>query len=498
MRASSNAAVAMLFTFMVLCGLGTWPAAGQEATKAHIFQRPALSHDVIAFAYAGDLWTVPRAGGRATRLTAGVGIETSPVFSPDGSTIAFTGEYDGNTDVFTIPVTGGVPFRVTYHPAADTAVGWTPDGKQILFRSDRTAVSRYTQLFTVPARGGVAKMLPLPMAYQGQYSPDGGQIAYSPLAPAFGFNYTSYVAWGNYHGGRASTIWLTTLPGLESVEIPHETASDFSPVYAGGKIYFLSGRAGATTIFRYDPATKQVSEALHNDGADIRTLAGEGNTLVYDQRGEIHLFDTASGKSQTVAIEMDADLPEVRSRIQSVAEEIDHAAISPTGVRAAFEAHGEILTVAAKHGPTRDITGTPGVMERWPAWSPDGQSIAYFSDESGLYALHVAPQMGALVPGGAVKRFPLANEPAYYFDPLWSPDSKRIAFHDNHLRIWVLDTTTGKLSVVFDQNIYGGFSSRASSSHGHRIRSGWRMSGRSRTICMGSFSTRWIRGNRRR
>jgi tricorn protease len=457
MRALRSAVLAGWLGFFFAFGFIIESSAGAQAP--HIYQRPALSRDLIAFAYAGDLWTVPRAGGRATRLTVGVGIETSPVFSPDGTTIAFTGEYDGNTDVFTIPVTGGVPLRVTYHPSADYAVGWSPDGKQILFRSDRLSASRYTQLYTVPARGGVATVLPLPMAYQGQYSPDGSQIAYSPLTPAFGFNYTSYIAWGNYHGGRASTIWITTLPGLDSVEIPHEKASDINPVYAGGAIYFLSGRNGPITIFKYDPATKQVSEALNNKGADIRTLAGDGTTLVYDQLGEIHLFDTATGKSQTVPIEIDADLPEVRPRIQQVAEEIQHASISPTGLRAAFEAHGEILTVAAKHGPTRDITNTPGVMEREPAWSPDGQSIAYFSDESGLYALHVAPQTGNAVAGGtAVKKFPLPSEPAYYFEPIWSPDSKLIAFHDNRHKIWMLDTATGKLTAVFDQNVYGGFS----------------------------------------
>jgi len=221
-----------------------WATAALAASGPHIFQRPALSKDLIAFGYAGDLWTVARAGGRAARLTTGVGIETSPVFSPDGQTIAFTGEYDGNTDVFTIPVTGGVPFRVTYHPASDGVVGWSADGKEILFHSDRQAASRYTQLYTVEAHGGIARALPLPMAYQGQFSPDGSAIAYSPLPPAFGFNYTSYVSWGNYHGGRASTIWITTLPGLDSTEIPHETASDFYPVWAGGAVYFLSGRAG--------------------------------------------------------------------------------------------------------------------------------------------------------------------------------------------------------------------------------------------------------------
>ncbi len=458
MRSNRPFAAAAFVFFVITLAFG--PAAGAVA-KPHIFQHPALSKELIAFGYAGDLWTVPRTGGRATRLTTGVGIETAPVFSPDGSTIAFTGEYDGNTDVFTIPATGGVPFRVTYHPAADYAVAWSPDGKQIVFRSTRQSVSRYTQLYSVPAKGGIATPLPLPMGYQGVYSPDGKSIAYSPLPPAFGFDYTSFVSWGNYHGGRASTIWITNLPGLDSVEIPHEQASDFCPVYAGGRIYFLSGRKGPITIFRYDSNAKKapVTEALANDGPDIRTLSGQGSTLVYDRLGDIYLYDTLSASSHLVPIEIDADLPEVRPRIENVATEIDHASLSPTGVRAAIEAHGEILTVAAKHGPTRDITNTPGVMEREPAWSPDGQSIAYFSDESGLYALHVASQTGNSQAGGSpVKKFPLAKEPAYYFNPVWSPDSKRIAFHDNRLNTFVLDTATGKLTTIGEKNVFGGFS----------------------------------------
>jgi tricorn protease len=460
MPATSKHPAALFFTFILACVTAINPGFSSAAAKPHIFQRPALNHDLIVFGYAGDLWSVPRAGGRATRLTTGVGIETAPVFSPDGSTIAFTGEYDGNTDVFTIPATGGIPFRVTYHPAADVAVGWSPDGKQILFRSNRDSASRYTQLYTIPAQGGVAKVLPLPMAHQGQYSSDGSQIAYSPLSPAFGFNYTSFVSWGNYHGGTASTIWITTLPALDSVEIPHEIASDFSPVYVGSKIYFLSGRKGRTAIFQYDPASKAVTEAMPNSGSDIRTLAGDGNTLIYDQLGDIYLFDTASGKSHLVPIELDADLPEVRPHIENVEGEVEHASISPTGLRAAFEAHGEIFTVAAKHGPTRDITNTSGVMERAPVWSPDGQSIAYFSDESGLYALHVAPQTGnALAGSAAVKKFALPAEAAYYFDPVWSPDSKRIAFHDNRLNRYMLDIATGKLSTVGEPDVYGGFSS---------------------------------------
>ena len=445
--------------FLCCISAGTFAAEKPQTEKRHLYQSPALSRDLIAFGYAGDLWTVSRGGGRAVRLTNGVGLESSPVFSPDGRNIAFTGEYDGNTDVFTIPAEGGVPHRLTYHPAPDIAVGWTPDGRRVLFRSSREAASRYTQLYSVPAEGGEAVRLPLPMAYQGRLSPDGSHIAYSPLAPAFGFEYTTFVSWGNYRGGRASTIWVTGLKDLESVEIPHERASDFFPVYCGRQIFFLSGRAGHIGIFRYDPATKSVTEALHNEGPDIRSLAAEGNTLVYDQLGEIHLFDTAVGQDRRVPIEIQADLPEVRPSIKNVSAEIDHASISPTGVRAAVEAHGEILTVPVKPGPIRNITNTPGVMERSPAWSPDGQSIAYFSDESGLYALHVAAQTGVARTGAAaVRKYPLASEPAYYFAPKWSPDGKRIAFHDNRLKVYLLDTVTGKLNVIDDKNVYGGFS----------------------------------------
>ena len=353
-----------LIVLLVAMDLGC-VAGPAYAANPHILQRPALSKDLIAFGYAGDLWTVPRAGGRAVRLTTGVGIETSPVFSPDGATIAFTGDYDGNTDVFTIPATGGVPFRVTYHPAADSVVGWSPDGKELLIRSDRSAASRYTQLFTVPAHGGIAKVLPLPMAYQGQFSADGQEIAYSPLPPAFGFNYTSFVSWGNYHGGRASTIWITTLRGLDSVEIPHETASDLLPVFVGGKIYFLSGRSGPITIFTYDPASKQVKEALHNDGPDIRTLAGGGEHAGLRSAGRDLISSTRRPARATWF--RSRSMPTCRRCVRASRawrDEIEHVTISPTGIRAAVEAHGDIFTVAAKHGPTRNITNTPGVMER--------------------------------------------------------------------------------------------------------------------------------------
>jgi tricorn protease len=427
--------------FAALCSL----VAAAQASHP-LLQRPAFNGTLIVFSYAGDLWTVDRSGGHASRLTTGTGIETDPVFSPDGSMIAFTGEYDGNTDVFVVPSTGGVPKRLTYHPVADAAVAWTPDGKYVIFRSNRESNSpRYTKLFKVSLNGGLATALPLPMAFSGRFSADGKYFAYSPEGGASPFNYSSYVAWRNYRGGLASSVWIADMTTLDVVKVPRERSNDFSPVWVDKQVYFLSDRNGPISLFRFDPETKAVTEVLKNDGADIRSASAGPGGIVYDRFGELFLYDTQSGQTHQVNVDVSADLPDVRARISPADREIQNYAISPTGLRAVFEAHGDILTVPAKkESTTRDITGTPGVMEREPAWSPDGQSIAYFSDESGQYALHISKQTGA----GEVKKFPLANDATYYFKPVWSPDSKLIAFHDNKMNVWMLDTATGKATVI--------------------------------------------------
>ncbi|PZN95823.1 MAG: protease [Alphaproteobacteria bacterium] len=451
----------MTIMAILAAALGGVAAAALAQPAPRILQQPAISGDRVAFVNAGDLWTAAKSGGAATRLTTGVGVESAPIFSPDGQTIAFTGDYDGNVDVYTVPASGGVPRRMTWHPAADAAVAWSPDGQRILFRSNRSSASRYTQIFELPAAGGQAKALPLPMAFSGTLSPDGGTIAYNPLAPAFSADFTRYVAWGNYRGGQAGTIALVTLAGLASTEVPHTDAADFSPVWLGGKLYFLSGRNGPIGVFSYDPATKAVAEVWRNPGpANVRTLATDGRELVFDRLGE--LFTLAPGGTpQRLAISVEGDMPDVRARILNVAEEVQAVHISPTGLRAVVEAHGEILSVPAKDGVIRNISNSPGVMERSPVWSPDGQSIAYFSDESGLYALHVAAQTGASDAGdrgkGALRTYKLDAEPTYYFDPLWSPDSKKIAFRDNKLNTLLLDLVTGKLTRVADPDSFGGF-----------------------------------------
>ena len=210
-----------------------------------LLQHPTLSATQIAFAFAGDLWIVPREGGVATRLTTGAGIESNPVFSPDGKDIAFSGEYDGNVDVYIIPAIGGTPRRLTYHPANDIAVGWTRDGKDILFASARSG-GNYNRLFTISREGGFPTELPLPIAVEGSYSPDGSRLAYVPLDHAF-------EAWKRYRGGRTSPIWIARLSDSNVERIPRENSNDFNPMWVDARVFFLSDRNGPFSLFAYDP-----------------------------------------------------------------------------------------------------------------------------------------------------------------------------------------------------------------------------------------------------
>ena len=404
-----------------------------EANSLLLTQRPALNRTHIVFVFAGDLWSVPREGGDAKRLTTGAGVETSPVFSPDGTQIAFTGEYDGNTDVFVMPAAGGTPRRLTWHPAPDTVLGWTPDGKRILFTSPRTAYSRFAELFTVGLDGGLPEKVPLPMGYEAAYSPDGSRLAYVPLPRAF-------YAWKRYRGGRATPIWLADLATGRIEKVPRDNSNDYSPMWVGDRVYFLSDRSGPVSLFCYETRSRQVKQVIPNTGLDLKSASAGPGAIVYEQFGALYLYDLKSGKTSQVNVRIAGDFPEVRPRLVNVGRRLTSAHISPTGARAVFEARGEILTVPAEKGDYRNLTDTPAIVERDPAWSPDGKTIAYFSDESGEYALHLRPQSGQ----GEVKKISLGDPPAFYGAPQWSPDSQKIAYVDCHLNIWYVDIAQGK------------------------------------------------------
>jgi len=409
-------------------------AAGATAIATEgplLLRQPALSQQHLVFSHAGDLWITSREGGEARRLTAGIGLEGQPHFSPDGRRIAFTAEYDGNIDVYMVPVEGGSPTRLTWHPGPDLVQGWTPDGK-IIFASGRNSqTGRTQQLFTLAPGSAWPEAIPLPMAHAGSFSPDGKRLVYEPMRRAF-------EAWKRYRGGTASYLWIADLKDSSVVKVPRQDSNDFNPMWVGSKVYFLSDRQGPITLYAYDTTTQQVAQVLKNTGLDLKSASAGPGAIAYEQFGSLHLYDLASGKSRKVEVTLQGDMPGVRERFEPVAQRTARGAISPTGARAVFESRGEILTVPAEKGSPRNLTGTPGVMERDPSWSPDGKTIAYFSDASGEYALHLRPQDGK----GETRV--IALEPSFYYGPTWSPDSKKLAFMDKRLNVWLVDLEKGK------------------------------------------------------
>lgn len=410
-----------------------------------LLQRPTLSKTHIAFAYAGDLWTVSRDGGDARRLTNNPGTEANPVFSPDGSTIAFTGEYDGNVDVYTVPTTGGVPKRLTWHPSPDVVLGWTPDGKKILFASQRESYTGIVEMFQINVDGSFPEKLPLPWGWEGAFSPEGTRIAYVPMRRAF-------TAWKHYRGGDTTPIWLANLADSSVEKVPRDNSNDYNPMWIGSKVYFLSDRNGPVTLFSYDPRSKQVKEEVKNTGLDFKSAGAGPDGIVIERFGELILFDLKTGKTNSVSVRIAGDLPEVRERLVDVSKRLSSAHLSPNAARAVFEARGEIITVPAEKGGVRNLTNSPRVMERYPAWSPDGKTIAYFSDEFGEYELRLAPQNGL----GVATRIPMP-EPGFYRSPRWSPDSKKIAFTDSHMRIWYVDVESKKTVQVGKERFWNPF-----------------------------------------
>jgi tricorn protease len=390
--------------------------AAQNPTDTRLLAQPAVSATHVAFTYAGDLWSAKIDGTNVVRLTTADGDESSPVFSPDGAQIAFTGNYDGNPDVYIVPVTGGAPRRLTYHPGSDVAQAFAPDGRSVLFVSGRLATpTRGAQLFTVPIDGGAEMALPIPAATQATYAPDGARIAYNPLPRAFD-------QWKRYRGGRNSEIWLYTRANhaVEEIPQPATRSNDVDAMWIGNSVYFRSDRDGEFNLFAYDIGTKKVRVLTKYTDFPVMAASAGGGRIVYERGGYLYLLNPANSESRKLTIGVPTDNRETRPRWVSGAQYIRNAGISPTGARVAFELRGEIVTVPGEKGDARNLTNSAGVNERSPAWSPNGENIAYFSDEGGEYQLHIMPQTGK---GPAKKIKPTGN--GFYFNPRWSPDGTR-------------------------------------------------------------------------
>jgi tricorn protease len=422
---------------LCLCLLPVYAAAQPEPPL--LLRDPTVSRTQIVFTYAGDLWAVPRDGGEARRLTSAVGTAANAHFSPDGSLIAFTGRYAGNDDVYVVPANGGQPKRLTYHPAPDIVVGWTPDGRNVIFESNRHSYYRgNAQLFEVPAVGGFATALPLPIAEQGTISPDGARIAYVPHG-------RWQAAWKRYRGGQTTPVWVANMKDSTIEKIPRENSNDFNPMWIENTIYFLSDRNGPVSLFAYDTGTRQVREVVSNRGLDFKSASAGPGAIVIEQVGALKLYDVASGNVKPIDVRVHGDLPELRRQLVKVEpERLRNVHLSPAGVRVVAEGWGEIFTIPSDKGDIRNLTHSPAVADRDPAWSPDGKWICYFSDEPGEYELQIREQNGM----GNVKHVALGQPPSFYYSPIWSPDSTKIAYTDKRLNLWYVDVASGRITKV--------------------------------------------------
>jgi tricorn protease len=428
--------VRLFVCLAVLSALGS-PAHAQ--IDARMLRYPAVSKTQIAFVYAGDIWLVSKEGGSAFRLTSSPGEESFPRFSPDGSKVAYSASYDGNVDVFVVPSSGGEPTRLTFHPMADRVVGWTPDGSKVLFAAGReSGRQRYSQFYTVSPAGGLPEKLVVPYGEFGSYSPDGRQFAYMPMAQDFR-------NWKRYRGGWSPDIWLFDLTTKAARNITNNPANDAQPMWHSGTIYFISDRGASerNNIWAYDVKAGSSRQVTQFTDFDITFPSLGPDGIVFQAGGRLYFLDVTSGKPREVPVRVFTDETTLRPRTAKVESLIQWASVSPTGKRALFQARGDIFTAPAEFGPVVNASRSSGVAERYPRWSPDGKSIAYWSDRSGEYELMIRPADGS----GAERKLTSLGA-GFRYAPFWSPDSKKIVFIDQALRAHLTDVESGKTTKI--------------------------------------------------
>jgi tricorn protease len=398
-----------------------------------LLRQPTISNTDIVFVYANDLWIVGKEGGDARRLTSNEGAESSPHFSPDGKLIAFTGQYDGNTDVYLIPTEGGQPQRLTWHPGVDQVTGWTPDGESILFASARESVpTMESKIFKINKKGGVEEALPIPRAVAGEISEDGKYIAYQQI----GFWDPE---WRNYRGGQAKPIWIVDLKTMALKMTPQtDNERHTDPVWLNNIVYFLSELDFANNIWSFNPATNELKQHTFHSDFDAKSLDAGGGQIVYEQGGYLHILNPGNGTTKKLTINVRGDFHWARARWQEIKPTaLKNASLSPTGQRALFEYRGELFTVPKEKGDWRNITNSSGAADRHASWSPDGKKIAWFNDAGGEYQLLISDQENVEKP--KVITIP---GPTFFYKPEWSPDGKYIAFTDTDYNLWYVNLTS--------------------------------------------------------
>jgi tricorn protease len=436
---------------------------------ARLLRYPDVSETQITFVYAGDIWVAPKSGGAAHRLSSPKGEEQFPRFSPDGKHIAFSGNYDGNFDIYVMPVGGGLPVRVTHHPYFDMMVDWYPDGKSLLYASAMESYrTRFRQFYKTSVKGGMPEKLPVPYGVFASFSSDAKRMAFTRMSNDFS-------TWKRYRGGRAPDIWLFNLENKTAENITNTDASDSIPMWHGSTIYFISDREKSQrmNLWAYDIKTKKNRQVTRFKDYDVRFPALGPKDIIFENGGRLYLMSLNGEAVKEVKVNVVTDKATLKPYVQKVDSHVRSASLSPTGKRVLIEARGEIFTVPAKEGITRNLTRTSGFAERYPSWSPDGKWIAYFSDRSGEYSLYTRPA------DGSGKEIPVQKfGKGFRYMPQWSPDGKKLLFLNKKTEMLLFDRQSKKITVI--DKLTG-------SSHFSLVQ----------TIVSWSSDSRWITYNRR-
>ena len=419
--------------------------------QTKLLRFPDVHDDRVVFVYAGDLWTASTDGGTATRLTAHPGLEVFPKFSPDGQSVAFTGQYDGDEQVYVIPSTGGVPRQLTWYPARgplaprwgydNQVYDWTPDGRSVLFRSLRysTGLSD-SRLFVVSTQGGLPTPLPMPESGAGDLSPDGTRVVYSPL-------FRDFRTWKRYEGGWAQELYVFDRETHDVEQITDHPRADRDPMWIGNTIYFTSDRDGTLNLYGFDLGTREATPLTTGRTWDVRWPGDDGvKQIVYELNGELQLYAIDQGQSRSISITVPNDGVAMRPARVSAAGLVEDVELSPKGERALFVARGDIFTAPIENGPTRNLTRSSDAHDKWARWSPDGRRIAFVSDRDGEDEIYLLPQDGSgepeqLTDGGQAMRYA----------PAWSPDGDHLAFSDKDGKLSVLEIASRELTAVADE-----------------------------------------------
>lgn len=426
--------------------------------EARLLRFPAVSGDQLVFSYAGDLYTCGINGGMARKLTTHKGYEVFPKFSPDGSELAFTGQYDGNTEVFKIPAGGGVPERLTYTATLgrddigdrmgpnNIVMAWSPDGKKIVYRSRKQSFNAFRgQLFTVPSTGGLSEEIPLS---------DGGFCSYSPGGEKLAFNWVfrEFRTWKYYRGGMADDIRIYDFKSGEVEKITDSPAQDIIPMWIGNEIYFLSDRDRTMNLFAYDTESGETRKVTNFTDYDIKYPSHSYKHIAFEKGGYIYLFDVETQQSKKLSIKIAGDSPWARNEWKDASRSIRENSLSPKGERVVFSSRGDIWSLPAKNGITHNLTATSGINERNAKWSPDGKHIAYISDESGEFEIYMMPHDGS----GEPVQLTSGNK-TYIFSLEWSPDSKKILYHNKKRELCYVDVESKKVTVLEESDRSTGF-----------------------------------------